>query len=94
MQDMFSELMKNVDQQKLRRSLPSFMQLLSTPDGRILMEKIKTADPQKLMALMQQINLDAARSQLDTADVLLQRAQQDPQYIQKLIQLLEEGGQY
>ncbi len=86
--EVLKNLMQNVDKQKLQSTLPQFMQLLSTPDGRVLLDKIKTADQNKLASMIQQINLDSAAGQINNAEVLLGRASQDPNYIKNLISML------
>ncbi|MDY4976458.1 MAG: hypothetical protein SO147_06120 [Clostridia bacterium] len=92
MSDNLSELMKNLmehtDQRKLRQSLPQLMQLLSNPQGQELVRKIKQADPDRLAALLGQIDTQAAARNLNRAETILEQAGKDPNYLKKLSKML------
>ncbi len=92
MADNLSELLKNLlehtDQRKLKQSLPQLMQLLSNPQGQKLVEKIKEADPNRLAKLLGQIDTQAAAKKVDRAEVILEQAGKDPDYIKNLMNLL------
>ncbi len=92
MADNLSELLKNLlehtDQRKLKQSLPQLMQLLSNPEGQKLVQKIKDADPKRLAALLGQIDTQAAAKKVDRADVILEQAGNNPDYIKNLMNLL------
>lgn len=92
MSDNLSELLKNLlehtDQRKLKQSLPQLMQLLSNPQGQQLVQKIKEADPQRLAKLLGQIDTQAAAKKVDRAEVILEQAGKDPNYIKNLMNLL------
>lgn len=92
MADNLSELLKNLmehtDQRKLRQSLPQLMQLLSNPQGQELVRKIKQADPDRLAALLGQIDAQAAARNMNRAESILEQAGKDPNYIRNLTKLL------
>lgn len=92
MADHLSELLQNLlqhtDQKKLKQSLPQLMQLLSNPEGQQLVKKIKESDPKRLAALLGQIDAQAAAKKMDRADVILDQAGKDPEYMKNLMNLL------
>ncbi|MBE7043663.1 MAG: hypothetical protein E7399_09295 [Ruminococcaceae bacterium] len=86
--EILKHLLEQTDQKKMKEALPRLMELLSNPQGQQLVQKIKEADPERLAALLGQIDMQAASKKMDRAEVMLEQAGKDPNYVKQLMNLL------
>ena len=84
--DMLKKMLNNEDANTLTQKLSGVSKLLTDPGGQELMKKVKTADPEKLKNLLNQIDMSAAGRQLDDPERTLKNA--DPDKIRNLIDYL------
>ena len=86
--DVLNNLMNNSGKQKLQNSMPALITLLSSPEGRLLYEKIKSADKNKLAKMLAEINSGEVNEKLDKSEDVLKNAMEDKEFIKKLINAL------
>jgi len=86
--DVLNNLMNNSGKQKLQNNMPALITLLSSPEGRLLYEKIKSADKNKLAKMLSEINSGEINEKLDKSENILKHAMEDKDFIKRLINTL------
>jgi len=93
MNDKLNEVLKsiidNVDKVKLQSSMSALNTLLSSVEGKLLLEKIKLADKDRLSKMLGEIKAEQLDEKMGNSGDILKRAAEDKDFINKLINALE-----